>query len=57
MEESRFSYKGKQFSVTISLGVGEIQKNDTLESFLRRVDAALYAAKHAGRNQVKESVI
>ncbi len=57
VEESRFSYKGKQFSVTISLGVGEIQEDDTLESFLRRVDAALYAAKHAGRNQVKESVV
>ncbi len=56
VEESRFSYKGKQFSVTISLGVGEIQEDDTLESFLRRVDAALYAAKHAGRNQVKESL-
>ena len=57
VEESRFSYKGKQFSVTISLGVGEIQEDDTLESFLQRVDAALYAAKDAGRNQVKESVI
>ena len=57
VEESRFSYKGKQFSVTISLGVGEIQEDDTLESFLQRVDAALYAAKNAGRNQLKESVI
>jgi len=57
VEESRFSYKGKQFSVTISLGVGEIQEDDTLESFLQRVDAALYAAKNAGRNQLKKSVI
>ncbi|MEA3240619.1 MAG: diguanylate cyclase [Pseudomonadota bacterium] len=57
VEESRFSYKGKQFSVTISLGVGEIQEEDTLETFIQRVDAALYAAKNAGRNQVKESVV
>ncbi|NIA19665.1 MAG: diguanylate cyclase [Xanthomonadaceae bacterium] len=56
VEESRFSYKGKQFSVTISLGVGEIQEDDTLEIFIRRVDAALYAAKNAGRNQVKASM-
>jgi diguanylate cyclase len=57
VEESRFSYKGKQFSVTISLGVGEIQEDDTLEIFIQRVDAALYAAKNAGRNQVKESLV
>jgi diguanylate cyclase len=57
VEESRFSYKGKQFSVTISLGVGEIQEDDTLETFIQRVDAALYVAKNAGRNQVKESLV
>lgn len=56
VEESRFSYKGKQFSVTISLGVGEIREDDTLESFIQRVDEALYAAKNAGRNQVKASM-
>jgi len=53
VEESRFSYKGKQFSVTISLGVGEIQEDDALEAFIQRVDTALYTAKNAGRNQVK----
>ncbi len=57
VEESRFSYRGKQFSVTISLGVGEIREDDTLESFIQRVDAALYAAKNAGRNQVKGSMV
>lgn len=56
VEESHFSYKGKHFSVTISLGVGEILEDDTLENFIQRVDAALYAAKDAGRNQVKESL-
>jgi diguanylate cyclase len=57
VEESRFSYRGKQFSVTISLGVGEIREDDTLEAFIQRVDAALYAAKDAGRNQVKGSMV
>ncbi|NPA25575.1 MAG: diguanylate cyclase [Deltaproteobacteria bacterium] len=52
VESSRFTYKGKPFVVTISLGVGTLRKDDTLESFFTRVDEALYRAKRNGRNQV-----
>jgi len=39
--------------VTASLGVAEFRcQTDTAASLLERVDAALYAAKRAGRNQV-----
>jgi diguanylate cyclase (GGDEF)-like protein len=39
--------------VTVSAGVGIAGADDTLETLLGRTDAALYAAKHAGRNCVR----
>lgn len=38
--------------VTVSLGVAELQADDTVETWLQRADAALYDAKRAGRNRV-----
>jgi diguanylate cyclase len=38
--------------VTISLGVANWRKGDTVASLLERADACLYAAKHGGRNCV-----
>jgi len=52
VEDSRFTYKGKPFSVTISIGVGTLQAEDTLETYVERVDQALYRAKNSGRNRV-----
>ncbi len=52
VEESRFTYKSKPFSVTISIGVGTLKAEDTLETYVERVDQALYRAKNNGRNQV-----
>jgi PleD family two-component response regulator len=34
------------------VGVADTQTGDTLESLTERADAALYAAKRAGRNRV-----
>lgn len=39
--------------VTVSAGVAVLQDKDSVKSVLRRADTALYAAKHAGRNQVR----
>jgi diguanylate cyclase (GGDEF)-like protein len=39
-------------SITSSLGVAELHRNEDAASWLRRVDEALYQAKTAGRNQV-----
>lgn len=38
--------------VTFSAGVVEIHIDDTVDSVLARADAALYSAKHTGRNRV-----
>ena len=39
-------------NVTLSIGVAHGRPGDTFETLLHRADAALYAAKHAGRNRV-----
>jgi diguanylate cyclase (GGDEF)-like protein len=39
--------------ITVSIGVTTSSVQDTVSTVLRRVDAALYAAKHAGRNCVR----
>jgi diguanylate cyclase (GGDEF)-like protein len=42
--------------VTVSIGVTTSNVADTVSAILRRADAALYAAKHAGRNCVRTDV-
>lgn len=44
--------QGEVGRVTVSMGVAELQRGETLASLIERVDHALYQAKHAGRNQV-----
>lgn len=41
-----------QIPVAISMGVAELQQDGTIDSLIRDADAALYRAKHAGRNAV-----
>jgi len=41
-----------QIPVRISMGVAEKQPGGTLDSLIRAADAALYRAKHAGRDRV-----
>lgn len=41
--------------VTVSAGVGIAGPEDTLETLLGRIDTALYAAKHDGRNCVRSA--
>lgn len=40
------------FSLTASIGIGELNPSDNFESLFDRADNALYHAKHSGRNQV-----
>jgi diguanylate cyclase (GGDEF)-like protein len=50
VEQNEFPAVGR---VTVSVGVTELTGDDTEQTLLKRVDAALYAAKHNGRNRVE----
>ena len=52
IENSLLRDKEKQFSVTLSFGVGSLKDDDTPGSYVERVDKALYRAKDGGRNRV-----
>jgi diguanylate cyclase (GGDEF)-like protein len=41
----------KEFDVTISLGVSELQPGEDPAAFLQRVDMAMYQAKRGGKNR------
>jgi diguanylate cyclase (GGDEF)-like protein len=40
-------------SLTLSVGVAEVDGSETADGLLQRADQALYAAKHAGKNRVR----
>jgi diguanylate cyclase (GGDEF)-like protein len=56
VENTSLVYADIKIKVTVSAGVGEvIRERDTQETFVERVDAALYQAKQNGRNRVEMS--
>lgn len=52
VEAAPFEHEGKMRTITISIGLVHMDACDDEASALRRADAALYVAKHQGRNQV-----
>lgn len=52
ISQTGFRYEGREFHVTVSAGVTEIQSSENAGRLLHRTDQALYAAKTAGRNAV-----
>lgn len=49
----RFTFAGSDIQITVSIGVAAVEPRDrTLEPAISRADAALYAAKQAGRDRV-----
>jgi len=45
--------KVKSRKITVSFGVTQVHKYDSINSFFKRADKALYQSKQNGRNQVK----
>jgi len=52
IESLELNEGGFRATLSISAGVGEVARAETLDAVLRRVDSAMYRAKSAGRNQV-----
>lgn len=52
ISEQKIVYKDIDLSYTISLGLNEYTKMDSIDDFIIKADEALYKAKHAGKNQV-----
>ena len=52
--ETVVNFDGKAIPVTVSIGLAQVadDPHDTVTSLIARADAALYAAKHGGRNRV-----
>ena len=50
VEALRFHLRGKPIRVTVSCGLTELREGDTAATVFDRADAALYRAKHGGRN-------
>ena len=48
----RFDAQQRHFFITCSAGVASVESHETASSLLLAADAALYAAKDAGKNQV-----
>jgi len=52
IEVHSFKHGNQTINITITCGVIQVEKNETLEQALGRVDRALYQGKENGRNQV-----
>lgn len=52
IEETKFEFEQNLIPVTVSMGVTQMAKGDTPESFIARADEKLYVGKEQGRNRV-----
>ena len=53
VEKSPFNFHGQPVQITLSLGVAEVRKDDSVEGLFSRADKALYKAKKLGRNRIE----
>ncbi|MCA9185355.1 MAG: GGDEF domain-containing protein [Planctomycetales bacterium] len=53
IEQRRFNYEGLNLRLTVSVGMSHSLPKDTMSTLIERADAALYQAKHDGRDQVR----
>jgi diguanylate cyclase len=50
VEALRFHFRGTPVRITVSCGLTEVKENDAGDAAFDRADAALYRAKHSGKN-------
>ncbi len=51
VKSCEFHYKDLRVNITVSCGIAQLKKSDTIESAFQRADSYLYKAKQAGRNR------
>jgi diguanylate cyclase (GGDEF)-like protein len=51
--ETPVEHDGQDLRITASIGLSDLRPGDRSEDLLRRADAALYRAKHGGRDRVE----
>jgi len=51
-EKMFYPEKGEAVNVTISIGITDFSRKDSLEDFIKRADKAMYRSKQAGRNRL-----
>lgn len=51
IENSGIEFEGKRVPLSASFGIAEYSPGETISDMINRADAALYAAKRAGRNR------
>ena len=51
-----FRYQAISIPVTVSVGIAELMRGETVPTWLERADRALYRAKESGRNQLCASL-
>ncbi|MCP4083048.1 MAG: diguanylate cyclase [Planctomycetaceae bacterium] len=52
IESSYIIHKNEKLQVTISIGATLVNKNDTVDSIVKRADTLLYKSKAGGKNCV-----
>ncbi|AOE48798.1 tetratricopeptide repeat-containing diguanylate cyclase [Kangiella sediminilitoris] len=55
LQQISFGSNDQPFNITVSLGVAEYDKNETMDQLIDRADEALYRAKSQGRNMALEA--
>lgn len=54
IRETQFEYGGKMFYVTMTMGIAEYRKQESIEEIVKRADDLLYKGKTEGRNRIVE---
>ncbi|MBQ1172690.1 MAG: diguanylate cyclase [Lachnospiraceae bacterium] len=54
IRKTQFEYEGTMFHVTMTMGITEYKKKESIEEIVKRADDLLYKGKTGGRNQIVE---
>jgi diguanylate cyclase len=56
IERIEYCFNNERVVITVSVGLAEIQINETQKELFKRADSALYEAKKLGRNKCVKAV-